>query len=204
MNFTQLDTEKLARSILRAYSLWEINRMNCRGALAKCIALDDCAKQSSMPAMPSCKASPRKGNDNMYVEQNMTVKEKTTEDVRREHFLVELDKIYLRRHAELCEKFGLSVAKSPKTPKELVEWIKAGEYTFTKDYDPEDDESWDRWESPLHGFRWTKVKEDRKGFNEAEKVLAAEKRKFVNEIWAELDPANFIKILEKFEKAKLP
>lgn len=140
----------------------------------------------------------------MYVEQNMTVKERTTEDVRRDHFIDELAKIYRKKDTELHEKFGLSRSKSPRTPKELVEWIKAGEYSFVKSYDPDDEEdTWCYYESPLSGFRWTKVKEDHKGYEAASKLLIDELGKFTNEIWAEVEPSNFIKILEKFEKSKL-
>jgi hypothetical protein len=173
-----------------------------QSCLAKCIVLDDRIKQSPMPCTAKANA-PRKGNDNMYVEQNMTVKEKTTEDVRREHFLVQLDAIYCKKDAELREKFGISVKKAPKTPKELVEWIKSGEYTFTKGYDPEDEDTWDTWEIPYYGIRWTKVKEDRKGYDEAYKALHLELNEFRNECWAEVEPANFLKILEKFKKSKL-
>lgn len=179
--------------------------MNCKTAISpsSCFAIfDDCEPQSS--PMECKKAPPRKGNDNMYVEQNMTVKEKTTEDVRREHFLDEVRRIFSAKNGELREKFGLDVPKSPKTPKELVEWIKAGNYTFIKSYDPDDEEdTWCVYESPIHGFRWTKVKEDRKGYDAARELLDAEEIKFVNEIWAEVEPSNFIKILEKFEKSKL-
>lgn len=173
------------------------------------VVFDDCTAQKSPKALSlseKVKALPRKGNDNMYVEQNMTVKEKTTEDVRREHFLDELSIIYSKKVSELREKFGLDIPKSPKTPKELVEWIKAGEYSFIKGYDPEaddDEDNWCRYEPPYHGIRWTKVKEDRKGYDEAFKALHVELKKFQNEIWAELEPANFIKILDKFEKIKL-
>lgn len=142
----------------------------------------------------------------MYVEQNMTVKEKTTEDVRREHFLGELDRIRNEKVRELQEKYGVDVRKSPKTPKEMVEWIKAGEFTYIKGYDPEsedEDDGWCRYDHPYHGIRWTKVKEDRKSYNAAYELLHSELVKFRNEIWAELEPANFIKILEKFEKSKL-
>src|SRR5260221_5232992 len=73
----------------------------------KGIKFDDCFQQSSTP---ECKKPlPRKGNENMYVEQNMTVKEKTTEDVRREHFLFQLDTLFNKRDDDLREKFGLYV-----------------------------------------------------------------------------------------------
>jgi hypothetical protein len=170
------------------------------------LPLDTCvAQESTGPSLADivgCR--PKKRNENMYVEQNMTVKEKTTEDTRREHFLSEIICIFNKKNMELREKFGLDVAKHPTSPKELVEWIKSGNYTFIKSYDPDDDEeTWCRYESPMHGFRWTKVKEDRKGYDAARELLDAEHSKFSNEIWAEVEPANFIKILEKFEKSKL-
>jgi hypothetical protein len=172
------------------------------------IAFDTCVTQASNgPTLADVMGRPKKRNDNMYVEQNMTVKEKTTEDVRREHFLGELHSIFCKKENELQEKFGLSIPKSPKNPKELVEWIKAGDFTFVKTYDPEadedEDDGWCRYDNPIHGIRWTKVKEDRKGYEEARKVLNAEETRFTNEIWAEVEPSNFIKILEKFEKTKL-
>jgi hypothetical protein len=169
----------------------------------KCISFDPCPEQGCMPCSP--KVAPRKGNDNMYVEQNMTVTEKTAEDSRRTHFLNEIRSIFSKKDRELREKFGLDRPKSPKTPKELVEWIKAGEWSYVKGYDPssDDEDEWNIYEAPIYGIRWTKVKEDRKGYDKAREILCDEQSKFVNEIWAEVDPANFIKILEKFEKSKL-
>lgn len=166
-------------------------------------SLDTCETQESKPTPLAAKVKARKGNDNMYVEQNMTVTEKTAEDSRRTHFLDEIAKIFSSKNDELCEKFGVDRPRGPKTPKELVEWIKGGDWSYIKSYDPEDDDSWCYYESPISGFRWTKIKEDRKGYDAAYKELIADKGKFVNEIWAEVDPANFIKIIEGFKKSKL-
>lgn len=173
-------------------------------APSSCFAMfDTCQAQESKPCSP--KAAPRKGNENMYVEQNMTVTEKTVEDTRRTHFLAQIDVIWRKKDRELVEKFGMGRSKSPTTPKELVEWIKAGEWSYIKGYDPEldsdeDNGGWCRYDSPIHGIRWTKIKEDKKGYAAAEKLLNEARASFINEIWAEVDPANFIKILEKFEK----
>lgn len=143
---------------------------------------------------------PKKGNENMYVEQNMTVKEVTTEDARRTYFLHRIENIFCSKMTALEEKYGLSY-NSPKNPRELVEWIKEGKFDFSKRY-LEDEENWNNWNCPLEAIRWTKVKEDRKGYETAMKELRAERTSYIDEIWAELDAGKFPEIIARFEKSK--
>lgn len=143
---------------------------------------------------------PKKGNENMYVEQNMTVKEVTTEDARRTYFLHRIEGVFSSKRNALEEKYGLS-CKAPKNPRELVEWIKEGKFDFSKRY-LEDEENWDCWNCPLEAIRWTKVKEDRKGYETAMQELRKELTSYIDEIWAELDAGKFPEIVAKFEKSK--
>lgn len=143
---------------------------------------------------------PKKGNENMYVEQNMTVKEVTTEDTRRTYFLRRIEEIFCSKRSDLEKKYGMYY-ESPKNPRELVEWIKEGKFDFSKRF-LDDEEIWSIYNCPLEGIRWTKVKEDRKGFETAMDALRKERTSYVDEIWAELDAGKFPEIITKFEKSK--
>lgn len=142
-----------------------------------------------------------KKEQNMYVQQDMTVKERTTEDNRIEHFLNHLDEVWSDKETKLREKYGLMYA-SPRSPKEMVEWIKAGEFTFTKQAEEAGDD-WNCWDTLTSGIHWTKIKKDEKGYKEAYKALNAQRAEYQDLIWAETDSSKYPEIVKQFEKEKL-
>lgn len=190
--------EKDTMSALKAQKIYSFD--DCTVAptpLASVSVYDPYNKNKLSMEHAPCKAKQTTRNDDMYVSQDVTVTEKTSADAVRNHFLQRLSTLRNEEFQPLREKFGMEFT-CPKTARELVAAIKAGEFTFVNDDDEDDsDESF----SPVHYIRWTKKKKDTKGYLAATQELETKYSKFVDQFWAEADTSKYPAILEKFEKA---
>lgn len=100
---------------------------------------------------------------------------RSTEDRQKDHLVCRLNDIKYQRREVLRTQFGLDELPRPKTPAELVEYIKTGKYVFKHEEDLEDDDfgSSEFYYSPWRyiQFRDPEVKEDRAGYEKACKAL---------------------------------
>lgn len=101
---------------------------------------------------------------------------RSPEDRQKDHLVSRLNDIKYQRREVLRTQFGLDELPRPKTPSELVEYIKAGKYVLKHEEDLEDDcdfSSSEFYYSPWRyiQFRDPEVKEDRAGYEKACKAL---------------------------------
>lgn len=101
--------------------------------------------------------------------------ERSTEARQKDHLVCRLNDIKYQRREVLRTQFGLDELPRPKTPAELVEYIKTGKYVFKHEEDLENDDfgSSEFYYSPWRyiQFRDPEVKEDRAGYEKACKAL---------------------------------
>jgi hypothetical protein len=101
--------------------------------------------------------------------------ERSPEDRQKNHLLDRLRQIQNEKYETLRVTFGLSEMPRPKTPTELVEYIKTGKYVFKHEDDLLDDGfgSSEFYYSPWRyiEFRDPAVKIDREGYEKAQKSL---------------------------------
>lgn len=158
------------------------------------ISLGSCVKYNSMNTEPTTAPFDWLGWERLCLEMNQP-KDSTMNTVNnnqneRNELLWAIDRLEMNTISALHNKY-VEPPQSPKTAKEIVEAIKAGNITLPKITD-EDDENTYRWE-PWKGIIWSK---DWK----ADKVTYKKKREeFANEARAlKLD----VKIIEPVEALK--
>lgn len=192
----------------------KVNFASANGCMPHEITLDTlpCAKQchalTANPYFQSiCKEFLPKNettrNDNMYVSQDVIVREKTEESARREYFLSRVNNVHTEKSLEARLHFGLDAPNGPESARELVEWIKAGKFSFCKTEDDEDFDDYDERYNPLDFIRWTKKKADHKGYEAATDKLQKLVQQTKDAIYAETDFAKMPSILESFEKVSI-
>lgn len=106
----------------------------------------DCCKPASVPvpklcneSVPKKKQQEKKMYDLYEAEMTPTI---TTPDERKANFLAcQLDNAVCRKRGELYVAFKMEGTPPPKSPKEFVDYIKAGKFEFAKNY-LNDDGSW--------------------------------------------------------------
>ena len=93
---------------------------------------------------------------------------RTETENQRHHLRDRLHGVYHDKKTDLRRHFHLDDDPSPKTPQELVDRIKAGQYVLLKNH-----EGWESWMGPYSGIRWRKpdVVEDLEGYLASEAVL---------------------------------
>jgi hypothetical protein len=125
--------------------------------------------------------------------------EANTDLDKRTHLQYRLSCIFGAKDHALEQKFGLMDQDAPKTPKELVERIKSGMFTYTEEERADDETTW-AFCNPYRGLRWRdpSLKEDRPGYNEAYKELKKTKLKVADSI-AIKDPAVALEELYAWE-----
>lgn len=164
----------------------------------------ECAKQCPAPTkLRYANDVESTRNDNMYVSQDVTVREKTEESTRREYFLSRVQAIHVEKIDEAQEYFGLSSPSGPTSARELVEWIKAGKFSFRKTEDDEDFDDYEERYNPLAFIKWTKKKPDHKGYEAATDKLQKLVQQTKDAIYAETDFSKMPSILESFEKVSI-
>ena len=98
-----------------------------------------------------------------------------TEQRQRDHLIGRLHEIKCTKNEALRVQFGLAELPRPKSAAELVEYIKAGKYVFTREDDlvNEDFDYNEFYYSPWSylEFRDPEVKKDREGYEKAKKAL---------------------------------
>lgn len=114
---------------------------------------------------------------------------------------------YVKRDA-LTEQYKLNLQDKPLSPKEFVEWIKDGKFTFTKSK-LNDDGSWREPEcyhsfyEPTNFIHWNNPDRDVTGFQAAQKVLDTATRTAERAITAASTPAEMLKVLQDFESTSI-
>lgn len=120
------------------------------------------------------------------------------------HMIDRLHTIYRNKEKEAMDTFGYNDDKYPKSPKELVERIKAGEFTFedtrvlTQDGDWSDaDDKWGH-QSAIEYIVWRTKPIDREGYK-AWTVKAKALKQEVEDTIRVLTPAEGLQALQRFE-----
>jgi restriction endonuclease len=160
------------------------------------------------PAKSMKKSSPVKEEDKaMYntVAMATQVAAPTMESQQKQHFLERISTTFYLLLENLAPVYGLR-ENTPKTPDEVIERIKNGEYVIKGRYcknAEEYDEDEDRYyTNPFTCFRWRKpeLKRDQAGYEAASERLSEARSKALDAVWAATDAKEYLKIVEKFEK----
>lgn len=134
----------------------------------------------------------------------------STENERKaSYFQNELNNASYPKRDDLREQFKLDLQESPLTPKEFVEWIKAGKFTFTKN-ELNDDGSW-REPNAYHRtynlaadyIRWNNPDRNVTGYQAAVAKLDLAEKTAERAITAASTPAEMLKVLQDFESTTL-
>jgi hypothetical protein len=99
--------------------------------------------------------------------------ERSPEDRQKNHLLDRLRQLKNEKNETMRVNFGLTELPRPKTPAELVEYIKAGKYVFKHEDDLSSDFDSEFYYNPWRflEFRDPAVKVDREGYEKAHKAL---------------------------------
>lgn len=163
------------------------------------VCLDTLA--STQPCPQACTS--KEEENKMYYNENMEMEPTSTENERKaQYFQGELNNSSYRKRTELSTEFNMDAPAAPNSPKDLVQWIKDGWFTFQKNK-LNDDGSWrdesNTYYSPINLILWKNP--NRK---EEEMVAALDKldglaKKTERQINAASTPAEMLKALEEFE-----
>lgn len=141
-------------------------------------------KKKEAPSMPA------------YQNTTLAVSGPEPEEKRQRDYLVrELKHVWEEKLDPLPHEFGLTDDERPKSPKELVERIKAGQIVLPENADKEN------WYNPWDTIRWRnpKTKEDVEGYKAAKQELSDAFIKTKRQIMI-ASLADGLVALEKFEK----
>lgn len=129
-------------------------------------------------------------------ENAMTAVDNTARDQRR-YISERAYEVYYAKEFELKKAFGLTDTPQPETPKEFIQFIKEGKFILEEKY--EDARLGYVWNVGSYiRFRDPKVKEDRKGYEAAKKLLDKDVQALRDDI-AILDPKESLEKLRAFE-----
>ena len=125
-----------------------------------------CSKQEKENTMNTLNIVARADNSAQY----------PTDQRQKDHLLNRLYEIKYTKEQALQVEFGLTELPRPKTPAELVAYIKEGKYVFKHEDDLTDNDDFggnEFYYSPWRymEFRDPAVKADREGYEKAEKAL---------------------------------
>lgn len=137
---------------------------------------------------------------NIPTQSKTEVKEEkmgTDIETARRHMDTRLYGIKSVKREALKTQFGLTDDARPASFTELAARLKAGLFTL-----PTDDGEFDRYDL-LDSLRWRDPakKEDRPGFDAAEKLLQAAATKVKDAIWVKTNPEDALAALEAFESS---
>jgi hypothetical protein len=166
----------------------------------------NCEASTSAPTPPCCGPSQMK-EDTMYANANYATAAivNTTSDTERKirYFTDRLYELRSEKSDDLREQFGIQDAKPPKTPLELIQRIKDGQFVIRKS-DRERDEFdggdvWygDAWSSIR--FRDPAVKRDEEGYDRGYEALDKAYSAAKDQLYAGTDP---VKVLADFQAWK--
>lgn len=140
--------------------------------------------------------------NNMYTTANTAAAViQTTPPVevdQRKYLLKRLENSYYDKERAFHAEFKLNPVDGPKTVKDLVAKIKAGDYTLLYDW-TEEAETWGT-AGLLDYIRWSKETPDRDGFDAAMKKTKEAKKAATDTITI-LSPEEGLKALQEFEAA---
>lgn len=161
---------------------------------ADCIATSQCV--AAVPEKKAC--VPKKRNSAMYDEFEMSISAGATETERQKHFLIqELDMANDRQDTKLRRQFGLVDEDGPDSFEDLLARITAGKYVIS-----DENKVKATYGGPLRYIKWRDpaIKEDRKGFDAAQKILYSARQDAERTIRIS-DPKEGLAALKSFESA---
>lgn len=145
----------------------------------------------------------------MYHEDYEMSDNRTETERKADYFQSELRNAQSRKSSELHESYKLDLQSEPNDPKEMIEWIKDGKFTFAKNR-LNDDGSWrepNDYHPRPYGFlnyiQWNNPDRDTAGFDAADKKLDDATRSTERTITAASTGAEMLKALQDFESTTL-
>lgn len=154
--------------------------------------------------------APKEKNMRMYNEDMEFVGEAVmTENERKaSYFQGELNNASFTKRTALVEQFKLDLQNAPHNPKELVEWIKDGKFSFKKNQ-LNDDGTWREPDAYHRGYdligylTWNNPDRDVTGCQTAVAKLDLAEKTAERAITAASTPAEMLKVLQDFESTTL-
>lgn len=140
----------------------------------------------------------KKKEETMYANMNATVGDEHAQ--KRDYLRRRLSDSFDTKRVEARVHFKLDV-EEPKSPKEAVERIKAGLFSFNDDY-VKDNGEWknkgETWRTAVDYISWRTTEADREGYDAFLETLEPAKTK-AEDVIRVLDPADGLKALQEFE-----
>ncbi len=159
---------------------------------------------------PLYQAEPKEEQKNMFY-NNINIETNTLEGKQKQYLLSRATDIAQEKSRGLEKTFGLRGHEdTPKTIKEALDRIKAGEYQIKDKFlkaspyggEYEDEDGDDQYtDSMVELIVWSRTPEDRDGYNKAHKVLEADLTKARDGIVCSGDATAALAILEAFESS---
>lgn len=171
--------------------------------------LDCCPTQAPIPTPPECgNSSPQKRakEKKMYNDLELGINEQTSDERKAQYLIDQLWNAESAKSTDLYHAFHMAGPSEPKSPKEFMDRIKAGQFKFVKDYLNDDgtfrdpDNRYFDWYSPKRYFTWDIPGEtpDPKGHETAQGELRLAKTKAERTITIST-PDEGLKALQDFE-----
>lgn len=157
---------------------------------------------------PQACTSNQQQENKMYHDEYDMPETRTETERKADYFQSELASSESKKRQDFRTTYKLDLQTEPLSPKEFIEWIKDGKFTFTK-RDLNDDGSWrdpDTYHSfyePTNYLQWKNPDRDTSGFDTASKTLSDAYKTTERAITAASTGAEMLKALQDFESTTL-